>query len=91
MLLVIDAGNTNIVFAVRDDTGWIGSWRIRTDPRRRGRIVEVVGRPRPRPHIGDIPKLARERGSESAGRACEGDAHQSAAVEVARRSAYWRA
>jgi type III pantothenate kinase len=34
MLLVIDAGNTNIVFAVRDDTGWIGSWRIRTDPQR---------------------------------------------------------
>src|SRR5580704_17930006 len=34
MLLVIDAGNTNIVFAVRDDTGWVGSWRIRTDPQR---------------------------------------------------------
>jgi type III pantothenate kinase len=34
MLLVIDAGNTNIVFAVRDETGWVGSWRIRTDPQR---------------------------------------------------------
>jgi type III pantothenate kinase len=34
MLLVIDAGNTNIVFAVRDDSGWIGTWRIRTDPQR---------------------------------------------------------
>src|ERR1035438_2781147 len=34
MLLVIDAGNTNIVFAVRDESGWIGSWRIRTDPQR---------------------------------------------------------
>ena len=34
MLLVIDAGNTNIVFAVRDEAGWIGSWRIRTDPQR---------------------------------------------------------
>src|ERR1700678_539869 len=34
MLLVIDAGNTNIVFAVRDENGWVGSWRIRTDPQR---------------------------------------------------------
>jgi type III pantothenate kinase len=34
MLLVIDAGNTNIVFAVRDESGWVGSWRIRTDPQR---------------------------------------------------------
>jgi len=34
MLLVVDAGNTNIVFAVRDDSGWIGTWRIRTDPQR---------------------------------------------------------
>src|ERR1700685_4580986 len=33
MLLVIDAGNTNIVFAVRDATGWGGSWRTRTGPR----------------------------------------------------------
>src|SRR5579864_9435378 len=34
MLLVVDAGNTNIVFAVRDQTGWAGSWRIRTDAQR---------------------------------------------------------
>lgn len=34
MLLVIDAGNTNVVFAIRDDTGWRGTWRIRTDPQR---------------------------------------------------------
>ena len=34
MLLVVDAGNTNIVFAVRDDSGWVGSWRIRTEPQR---------------------------------------------------------
>lgn len=34
MLLVIDAGNTNVVFAVRDDSGWRGTWRIRTDPQR---------------------------------------------------------
>ena len=33
-LLVIDAGNTNVVFAVRDDDGWRGTWRIRTDPQR---------------------------------------------------------
>ncbi len=34
MLLVIDAGNTNIVFAVRDDSGWRGTYRIRTDAQR---------------------------------------------------------
>jgi type III pantothenate kinase len=34
MLLVIDAGNTNIVFAVRDGAGWAGVWRIATDPQR---------------------------------------------------------
>lgn len=30
MLLVIDAGNTNIVFAIHDGEKWIGSWRIAT-------------------------------------------------------------
>ncbi len=34
MLLVVDAGNTNIVFAVHDTSGWRGSWRIRTDAQR---------------------------------------------------------
>lgn len=34
MLLVVDAGNTNIVFAVHDASGWRGSWRIRTDAQR---------------------------------------------------------
>jgi type III pantothenate kinase len=34
MLLVVDAGNTNIVFAVHDGTRWAGSWRIATDPQR---------------------------------------------------------
>src|ERR1700748_337539 len=34
MLLVIDAGNTNIVFAVRDDANWRGVWWIRTDSHR---------------------------------------------------------
>jgi type III pantothenate kinase len=34
MLLVVDAGNTNIVFAVHDGAGWRGSWRIRTDAQR---------------------------------------------------------
>jgi type III pantothenate kinase len=34
MLLVVDAGNTNVVFAVRDPSGWRGTWRIRTDPQR---------------------------------------------------------
>jgi type III pantothenate kinase len=31
MLLVIDAGNTNIVFAVHDGMSWRGTWRIATD------------------------------------------------------------
>lgn len=34
MLLVIDAGNTNIVFAVHDRTSWRGIWRIATDAQR---------------------------------------------------------
>ncbi len=34
MLLVVDAGNTNIVFAVHDGEGWLGTWRIRTDAQR---------------------------------------------------------
>ncbi|MFI4979138.1 MAG: type III pantothenate kinase [Nevskiales bacterium] len=34
MLLVVDAGNTNVVFAVHDGSGWTGTWRIATDPQR---------------------------------------------------------
>ena len=34
MLLVVDAGNTNCVFAVHDGSGWRGIWRIRTDAQR---------------------------------------------------------
>ncbi len=34
MLLVVDAGNTNIVFAVHDGAAWCGAWRIRTDAQR---------------------------------------------------------
>jgi len=34
MLLVVDAGNTNIVFAVREGDAWRGVWRIRTDAQR---------------------------------------------------------
>src|SRR6201746_2332645 len=34
VLLVVDAGNTNIVFAVHDPSGWRGVWRIRTDAQR---------------------------------------------------------
>ena len=30
MLLVVDAGNTNIVFAVREGNQWRGTWRTRT-------------------------------------------------------------
>jgi type III pantothenate kinase len=34
MLLVVDAGNTNVVFAVHDGASWRGVWRIATDPQR---------------------------------------------------------
>ena len=34
MLLVVDAGNTNVVFAVHDGAEWCGTWRIATEPQR---------------------------------------------------------
>lgn len=34
MLMVVDAGNTNIVFAVHDGEGWVGTWRIATSDQR---------------------------------------------------------
>ncbi len=34
MLLVVDCGNTNVVFAVRDGGSWRGIWRVRTEPQR---------------------------------------------------------
>jgi type III pantothenate kinase len=34
MLLVVDAGNTNVVFAVHDRQTWRGIWRIATEPQR---------------------------------------------------------
>lgn len=34
MLLAVDAGNTNVVFAVHDGTEWRGRWRIATRPDR---------------------------------------------------------
>jgi type III pantothenate kinase len=34
MLLVVDAGNTNVVLAVHDGAGWRGNWRIATEPQR---------------------------------------------------------
>jgi type III pantothenate kinase len=34
MLLVIDTGNTNTLFAIHDGKKWVGEWRIATDPAR---------------------------------------------------------
>ena len=34
MLLVVDAGNTNVVMAVHDGQRWAGVWRIATEPQR---------------------------------------------------------
>ncbi len=36
MLLAVDVGNTNVVFALFDDDGIVARWRITTDPRRTG-------------------------------------------------------
>ncbi len=36
MLLAIDAGNTNVVFALLEGRTIKGRWRIATDPRRTG-------------------------------------------------------
>jgi len=34
VLLVVDAGNTNVVFAIHDGQNWRGCWRISTDAQR---------------------------------------------------------
>lgn len=34
MMLVVDAGNTNVVFAIHDGEHWRGTWRIATEPQR---------------------------------------------------------
>lgn len=44
MLFVIDIGNTNIVFGVKNETGWINSWRIQTDPQKMADEYEVIFR-----------------------------------------------
>jgi len=34
MLLVIDSGNTNTLFAIHDGENWVVEWRIATDATR---------------------------------------------------------
>ena len=34
MLLAIDTGNTNTLFALRDKDGWVFEWRIATNAKR---------------------------------------------------------
>ena len=34
MLLVVDIGNTNVVMAIHDGSGWIANWRIHSDQRK---------------------------------------------------------
>ncbi len=54
MLLAIDAGNTNVVFALFDARAMKGRWRIATDPRRTGdqyavwllQLLQIQGFPR---------------------------------------------
>ena len=62
MLLAIDAGNTNVVFALLDGREVKGRWRIATDPRRTaagarrpsGQVVRRRGR-----HHGKAPMVER--------------------------------
>jgi type III pantothenate kinase len=44
MLLVIDIGNTNIVFGLNDDDRWISDWRIQTDVNKTADEYEVIFR-----------------------------------------------
>ena len=43
MLLAIDAGNTNVVFALVDGGRIRARWRIATDPRRTARTASATG------------------------------------------------
>ena len=42
MLLAIDAGNTNIVFAVWDGTAWRGRWRLATQADRTADSIKAL-------------------------------------------------
>ena len=44
MLLVIDIGNTNIVFGLHDEERWISDWRIQTDINKTADEYEVIFR-----------------------------------------------
>ncbi len=44
MLLVIDIGNTNIVFGIHSGAEWISNWRIQTDDRKTADEYEVIFR-----------------------------------------------
>ncbi len=42
MLLVIDIGNTNIVFGIHSGDEWVSSWRIQTDDKKTADEYEVI-------------------------------------------------
>src|SRR5512135_3589979 len=44
MLLVIDIGNTNIVFGIHSGTEWTSHWRIQTDTEKTADEYEVIFR-----------------------------------------------
>ncbi len=44
MLLVIDIGNTNIVFGIHDRNNWVSHWRIQTDAEKTADEYEVIFR-----------------------------------------------
>jgi type III pantothenate kinase len=44
MLLVIDIGNTNVVFGIHSGKEWVSTWRIQTDPEKTADEYEVIFR-----------------------------------------------
>lgn len=44
MLLVIDIGNTNIVFGIHSGEAWTAHWRIQTDTEKTADEYEVIFR-----------------------------------------------
>ena len=74
MLLAIDAGNTNLVFALVEGGAIKARWRIATDPRRTAdeyavwlhQLLELEGYSRVRRHGGDHRHRRPARAAQSA-------------------------
>ena len=75
MLLAIDAGNTNVVFALVEEGEIRARWRIATDPRRTAdeyavwlhQLIELEGFDRERRRRGDHRHRRAARAAQSRG------------------------